>query len=67
MTTSYDPPSWAGKPLGGLHLDVLKVKFELVLLTDYLGIAKAMLGKSTNLFRLKQYLTKNCTEAYINI
>lgn len=67
MTTSYDPPSWAGKPLGGLHLDVLKVKFELVLLTVYLGIAKAMLGKSINLFRLKQYLTKNCTEANINI
>lgn len=24
MATSYDPPSWAGKPSVGLHLDVLK-------------------------------------------
>jgi hypothetical protein len=27
MATSYDPPSWAGKPSVGLHLDVLKVKY----------------------------------------
>ena len=38
MATSYDPPSWAGKPLGGLHLDVLKVRFELVLLIVISGI-----------------------------
>ena len=44
MTTSYDPPSWAGKPLGGLHLDVLKVIFQLVLLIIILGIAKVILG-----------------------
>ena len=25
MATSYDPPEWAGKAAGGLHLDVLKV------------------------------------------
>ena len=24
MATGYDPPSWAGKPSVGLHLDVLK-------------------------------------------
>jgi len=24
MATSYDPPTWAGKAAGGLHLDVLK-------------------------------------------
>ncbi len=28
MATSYDPPSWAGKPSVGLHLDVLKVKYD---------------------------------------